>query len=79
MTEHDETLEPNAETNAPIDWVLDLYGDLPLQQINNLSFDQLKEIATKAQQTAEEANEIAAQKEAAAKESMLFAAAFFMI
>lgn len=69
MTEHDETLEPNGETNAPIDWELDLYGDLSLQQIDNLSFEQIKEIATRAQQTAEEANEIAAQKEAAAKEA----------
>lgn len=72
MTHYDEQLEPtepNADKNAPTDWELDLHGDLPLQQINNLSFDQLKEIAARAQQTAEEANEIAAQKEAAAIEA----------
>ena len=69
MTHYDEPIEPNADKNAPTDWELDLHGDLPLQEINNLSFDQLKEIAARAQQTAEEANEIAAQKEAAALEA----------
>lgn len=72
MTHYDEPLEPtepNADKNAPTDWELDLHGDLPLQQINRLSFEQLKEIAARAQQTAEEANEIAAQKEAAALEA----------
>lgn len=69
MVYPDEKIEPNDKTNAPTEWELDLYGELPLQEINNLSFDQLKEIAVKAQQTAEEANEIAAAKEAAAKEA----------
>ena len=69
MTQQDEQLEPKESNQAPTEWELDLHGDLPLQEINNLSFDQLKEIAARAQQTAEEANEIAAQKEAAALEA----------
>lgn len=67
-TENTENMK-NTESTTNTEWQLDLTGEFPLHEINALSFDQLKDIAARAQQTAEEANQLAAEKEAAAKEA----------